>query len=160
MRSGKLDLDDVAVRFEAWRANKHGRLIPAELWRAALGLLDRFSQSAICRRLRVSPARFKQVRERAKAGAAGASRRPRKDDEPGGLRPQSSPASVAMVPAEGAFVELPAVGVAVSEVGRGYRLVLESGRGTLTLLTGAPDDELVESVCRFVLGAMGSGARP
>ena len=40
MRSKKAELEDVVKQFEAWRAKPHGRLIPEELWKAALGLLD------------------------------------------------------------------------------------------------------------------------
>jgi hypothetical protein len=174
MRSGKLDLDGVAGRFEAWRANKRGRLIPAVLWRAALSLLDRYTASAICLRLRLGPARFKQVRQAAMAEVAGGSRGRGKGDDRRSLRaprPQPLPAPVAMIPADRAFVEFPALGVTVtgasgrceapSATAAGYRLVLESARGTLILLTRAPDGELVDVVCRFVLGAMGSGgAKP
>ena len=40
MRSKKAELEDVVKQFEAWRAKPHGRLIPEELWKAALGLLE------------------------------------------------------------------------------------------------------------------------
>ena len=63
MRSKKAELEDVVKQFEAWRAKPHGRLIPEELWKAALGLLDRYAPSTICSHLRVNAARFKQVRE-------------------------------------------------------------------------------------------------
>jgi hypothetical protein len=176
MRSGKLDLDDVVALFEGWRANKQGRLIPAGLWQAAIGLLDRYSPSAICRRLRLSPARFKEVRQAAVAGAADGSRGAgvpvRGGDRQAVRAPRPLPARVAAVRGERAFVEFPALGVAIGEVagprGRGEvppasagcRLVLESATGTLTVLTRAPDDDLVDAVCRFVLGAVGRGARP
>lgn len=167
MRSGKLDLDDVVALFEGWRANKQGRLIPGGLWQAAIGLLDRYSPSAICRRLRLSPARFKEVRQTGMAAAAGG---PVKSGDRQAVR-APRPLPVPAAPATGAFVEFPALGVAIGEVAgpRGSsavppasaacRLVLESATGTLTVLTRAPDDDLVDAVCRFVLGAVGRGAR-
>jgi hypothetical protein len=169
MRSGELDLEGVAAQFAAWRANKQGRLIPAALWRSAIRLLDRHSGTAICRRLRLCPARFKQAREGAIAGVGRL--QPRQEaDRRRAPRPQRV-ATMAMVPAGGAFVELPAVGMTVGDVvgargdeappvpAGGCRLVLESARGILSLVTRAPDGDLTEAVCRFVLGGMGSGSR-
>ena len=40
MRSKKTDLEEVLEQFEAWRAKPHGRLIPEELWKGAVSLLD------------------------------------------------------------------------------------------------------------------------
>lgn len=53
MRTKKPEIEEVLRQFETWRANRHGRLIPEELWKAAVGLLDRYSASTICRHLRV-----------------------------------------------------------------------------------------------------------
>ncbi len=173
MRGGKADLEDVAARFETWRANKRGRLIPAELWRATLGLLNRYSPNAVCRRLRLDPTRLKQVRRGGIAGSAGGTRPCRKGSERREARRaevKPRPARLAMVPAGRAFVEFPALGVALGEATEtgsmrdgppvGYRLVVESATGTLILLTRAPGGDLVEAMCRFVLGAMGGGVRP
>ena len=62
MRSKKPELEEVVKQFKAWRSKPHARLIPEELWNAALGLLDRYSPSTICVHLRLNARRFKQVR--------------------------------------------------------------------------------------------------
>ena len=46
MRSRKAGLSEVEKQFESWRSKPHGRLIPEELWNAAVGLLDRYTPSA------------------------------------------------------------------------------------------------------------------
>ncbi len=63
MRSRKAGLSEVEKQSESWRSKPHGRLIPEELWNAAVGLLDRYTPSAICRHLRLNSARFKKVRK-------------------------------------------------------------------------------------------------
>ena len=147
MRSGKPDLDDVVARFEDWRANKQDRLIPRELWRAALGLLDRYSAYAVCQGLRISPARLQQVRQQG-------GRKGRRLVAKGTTAKASSATG-------GAFVELPALGVAVGGVtAAGFRLVLESATGTLTLVSRTPGEELAEAACRLVREALGGGCRP
>ena len=39
MRSRKAELSEVEKQFESWRSKPHGRLIPEELWNAAVGLI-------------------------------------------------------------------------------------------------------------------------
>lgn len=176
MRSRKLELEDVVRQFEAWRAKPHGRLIPEELWRAALGLLDRYAPSTICRHLRVGPARFKQVREarglaversmrrgRSSFGERAVRTRPHRSTAPGRM--------IALTPGRNGFVELPPLGVGfmggmtaptLGEVDRGRagcRLTLESALGTFTLVTANAELRWVDAFCRFVLGALVDGSR-
>ena len=117
MRSKKAELEDVVKQFEAWRAKPHGRLIPEELWKAALGLLDRYAPSTICSHLRVNAARFKQVRESGGAvvgekrfkghGRTGATGR-----SPRTVQDRSAAERVtALAPSGNAFVELPQFGM-------------------------------------------------
>lgn len=178
MRSRKPDLESVRAAFEGWRAKPHGRLIPDKLWRAAVGLLDRYSSSTICHHLRLNPARFKQVREA--RNVAPSERRPRRRREAEGTvgrmsrtgrRLRTTPHQVSLAPRGKAFVELPSLRVAggggivpptVAETPRGTagcRLTLESAAGTLTVVTPTPDPVLADAVCRFVLGALGDGSR-
>ncbi len=63
MRTKKPELEEVVRQFETWRSKRDGRLIPEELWKAALSLLDRYAPSTICRHLRLNAGRFKQIRE-------------------------------------------------------------------------------------------------
>ncbi len=174
MRSKKAELEDVVKQFEAWRAKPHGRLIPEELWKAALGLLDRYAPSTICSHLRVNAARFKQVRESGGAvvgekrfkghGRTGATGR-----SPRTVQDRSAAERVtALAPSGNAFVELPQFGMGLGggmmtpplgEVQHGAsrcRLTVESAAGSLTVVTasGEGENELVEAVCRFVLGAL------
>jgi len=89
MRTKKAGLEVVLEQFEARRAKPHGRLIPDELWNAALGLLDRYTPSTICSHLRLNAQRFEQIGEgRSVAvgesgpmglGRPGAARRGRRD---------------------------------------------------------------------------------
>ena len=179
MRSKKAELEDVVKQFEAWRAKPHGRLIPEELWKAALGLLDRYAPSTICSHLRVNAARFKQVRESGGAvvgekrfkghGRTGATGR-----SPRTVQDRSAAERVtALAPSGNAFVELPQFGMGLGggmmtpplgEVQHGasrYRLTVESAAGSLTVVTasGEGENELVEAVCRFVLGALEGSSR-
>lgn len=81
------DLDDVHAQFEAWRTGARGRRsIPEPLLRAAVALLDRYTPSTICRRLRLNAARLRRARQALK-----------------GTHAQSAGV-------DGAFVELPALG--------------------------------------------------
>jgi len=177
MRSKKPELEDVGDQFEAWRAKPHGRLIPAELWKAALGLLDRYSASTICGHLRLNAGRFKQMREsrgvvveqRRRIGRrrSGASvRGPRK------LLHRSSASEQITTLASGrnAFLELPPLGVGggimtprlreAERVPAGFRLTLESAFGTLSVVTSRSSEEaLAEAVCRVVLGALTDSSR-
>lgn len=171
MRSKKPELEEVVDQFEAWRAKPHGRLIPAELWKAALGLLDRYSPSTICGHLHLNAGRFKQMREargvveeRGRIGRrrSGASvRGPRKL-----LHRSSAPEQVfGLAPGQNAFIELPPLSVGggimaprlreAERVPAGFRLTLESAFGTLSVVTSRSSEEgLVEAVCRVVLGAL------
>ena len=178
MRSTRPDLDSVLAEFNAWRAKPRGRRIPDRLWTAALELRDRYASSTICRHLRLNPARFKQVRE-VRDVASGA-RRPRRQRRGGdtegwaprpGLRLRAAPRRVSVAPRRDTFVELPLLtgacgggpsaptGCAVPRGTAGWRLILESGAGTLTLVTATPSHGLVDAVCRVVLGALRNGSR-
>jgi hypothetical protein len=151
MSSTRGDLDGVVAKFEGWRAKRHSRAIPDELWAAAIRLLDGYTASAICRALGLNPARFKQMRET--RGVSGARRR--------------AAAAVAR-PEGGGFIELAPPRLALgggmapraerTHGASGCRLTLESTAGTLSLVTAAPGPGLVEAVCRFVLGALGDGS--
>ena len=180
MRSRKPKLEDVVKQFEAWRAKPHGRLIPEELWKAALGLLDHYAPSTICSHLRVNPARFKQVRKsggavvdekrvkgRGRTGATGRSPRTVQDRS-------AAERVTALAPSGKAFVELPQFGKGLGsgmmtppplcEVQHGasrFRLTVESAAGSLTVVTasGEGENELVEAVCRFVVGALEGSSR-
>jgi hypothetical protein len=171
MRSKKPELEEVVSQFEAWRAKRHGRLIPDELWEAALSLLDRYPPSTICRHLRLDAGRFKQIRV-ARDGVkgsrtAGSGRSGRRGER----RNAAGEPAMALAPRSNGFVELPALGVGIGsgmsaamlhEFERGpagCRLSLESSVGTLTLVTASRDGGLVEAVCRLVLGAFANGSR-
>ena len=178
MRSRKLELEDVVRQFEAWRAKPHGRLIPEELWKAALGLLDRYAPSTICRHLRMSPARFKQVRE-ARDMVVAEERRMRRGRSDFGQRAgrtgrhrSAVPGRMmALGPSRNGFVEFPPLGVGLGggttaptlrdvEGGpAGCRLTLESALGTFTLVTAKAEGGLVDAFCRFVLSALVDGFR-
>jgi hypothetical protein len=57
-------LEGVLGEFEKWRARRRGRsAIPEKLLCAAVDLVDRYSSTTICRRLRLNPGRFKEARE-------------------------------------------------------------------------------------------------
>ncbi|MGH9320456.1 MAG: hypothetical protein ACRD21_13375 [Vicinamibacteria bacterium] len=174
MRRKKAGLEDVLGQFEAWRAKPHGRLIPDELWNAALGLLDRYRPSRICSHLRLNAGRFRQIREARGVvvgdtdamgrGRSGAARRGRR-------RCSAAEQVFALAPSRDAFVELPQFGVGfgggimaarprdVERVPAGCRLTLESGTGTLTVVTANHEHSLVEAVCRFALGALTDSSR-
>lgn len=173
MRSKKPELEEVVEKFESWRAKRQGRLIPDELWKAALSLLDRYSPSTICRHLRLNSKRFKQVREArggVKASRTMGSGRAGSRGE-GHRNATTAERVTALAPRNNAFVELPALGVGIGsglsaamlheserEPG-GCRLSLESAAGTLTLVTVGRERKLVEAVCRLVLGAFANGSR-
>lgn len=178
MRSRKLELEDVVRQFEAWRAKPHGRLIPEELWKAALGLLDRYAPSTICRHLRMSPARLKQVREARDlvVGEERPMRRGRSDlgrraARTGRHRSAAPGRMIALAPSRNGFVEFPPLGVgfgggttapSLRDVERGpagCRLSLESALGTFTVVTANAERGLVDAFCRFVLGALADGSR-
>ena len=171
MRSKKPELEEVARQFETWRAKRQGRLIPDELWKAALSLLDRYAPSTICRHLRLDAGRFKQIRE-SRGGVKGirtvVRRRPGSAKK--GRNSTSKPVK-ALAPRSNNFVELPSVGVDIGsglsaamlrefEGGpAGCRLSLESAAGTLTFATVGQESRLVEAVCRLVLGTFADGSR-
>ena len=177
MRSRKLGLEEVVDRFESWRSKPHGKLIPAELWKLALELLDRHSPSTICSRLRLNAGRFKEMREargiiegernhigRVRAGGSLGGPRPRQNES-------SGPEPVfGLVHGGRAFLELPPLGVGgglLSQASRegfgpmsqGCRLTLESAGGTLSLVTAGREHEFVEAVCRLMLVALTDRAR-
>jgi hypothetical protein len=134
-------LDEVEAQFETWRAGGHGRrAFPERLWRAAVGLLDRYPPSVVCQRLRLNATRFARVRE-----ALG-----------------SPPAKV---PA--AFVELPALhGLAAptiamdgSDPSIACRVVLDTAAGArLSVELAQVDAVTLAWVCRSMLAA-GADAR-
>lgn len=171
MRTKKPELEEVLRQFETWRANRQGRLIPKELWKAAVGLLDRYSASTICRHLGLDAGRFKQIRE-AHGGVKGSRAvGRRRSSSPRERRNVASKPVKALAPRNNAFVELPALGVGTGsglsaamlrepEGGpAGCRLSLESAAGTLTFATVGQERRLVEAVCRLVLGAFADGSR-
>jgi hypothetical protein len=134
------DLDKVHAQFEAWRAAGHARrAFPERLWRAAVGLLDRYPSSVVCRRLRLNATRLARVREALGATRAGGA---------------------------AAFVELPALhalaaptmaGAAAVE-GTGprsaCRVVLEPATGgRLSVELARVDAAWLEVVCRSLLAA-------
>ena len=168
MRSKKPGLEEVLEQFETWRAKPHGRLIPDELWKAAVSLLDRYSPSTVCSRLRLNATRFKQVREagRAKANGALARRRRGQAEEQSGQPGKRTSGQMTTFSAGGnGFLELPPLDIGrgmmsatlreYERVPAGCRLTLESAIGTLSVVTSRSSEcELVEAVCQFVLGAM------
>lgn len=171
MRSRKPELEEVVRQFEAWRANRRGRLIPDELWKAALSLLDRHCPSTICRRLRLDAGRFKRIRE-ARRGVKGIrSMGGGRSDSRGERRNGRAAPVMALAARNNAFVELPTLGVGMGsdtsaamlrEFERGpagCRLSLESAVGTLTLVTVGQERRLVEAVCRLVLGTFANGSQ-
>lgn len=178
MRSTRPDLDSVLAEFDAWRAKPRRRRIPDRLWTAALELLDRYASSTICRHLRLNPARFKQARE--VHDVASGARRPRRQRRGVGIegwaarpgrRLRAAPHQGTGAPRRNTFVELPLLtgacgsGPSAPPVGAvpcgtaGWRLILESGAGTLTMVTATPSPGLVDAVCRVVLGALRNGSR-
>ena len=178
MRSRKLELEEVVRQFEAWRAKPHGRLIPEELWKAALGLLDRYAPSTICRHLRLNAGRFKQVREARDlvVGKERPKRRGRSDfgqraARRGRHRSAAPGRMIALAPGRNGFVEFPPLGVgfgggttaptlrAVERAPAGCRLTLESALGTFTLVTANAERGWVDAFCRFVLSALVDGSR-
>jgi len=176
MRSKKPELEDVVDQFEAWRAKPHGRRIPAELWKAALGLLDRYSPSTICGYLRLNAGRFKQMREaRGVLKEKGRIGRRRSGASVRGLRKLLHRSSareqvLGLAPGRNAFIELPPLGVGggimtptlreVERVPAGFRLTLESAFGTLSVVTlRSSEGGLIDAVCRFVLDAIADNPR-
>ena len=174
MRSEKPDLEEVLEQFEGWRTKPHGRLIPDELWKAAVSLLDRYSPSTICSRLRLNAIRFKQVREAGIAKPNGALARRRLGQAEGRSVRSGRTASgriTTLATGRNAFIELPALGVGrgtqspstlreVDQVPTGCRLTLESAYGTLSVVTLRNSDEgLIDAMCRFVLGAIAGSSR-
>ena len=159
--------------------NRGNRIEPTEIARVLDGLLDRYAPSTICSHLRVNAARFKQVRESGGAvvgekrfkghGRTGATGR-----SPRTVQDRSAAERVtALAPSGNAFVELPQFGMGLGggmmtpplgEVQHGAsrcRLTVESAAGSLTVVTasGEGENELVEAVCRFVLGALEGSSR-
>ncbi len=176
MRSTRPDLDRVLTEFDAWRAKPRGRLIPDRLWKAAVGLLDGYSSSLICRQLRLNPTRFKQARD-ARGVVARPSRpagRRRRTTAAGGVprtrRRAGAPDRVLPRIRGRAFAELPPLAVAgaggtmpapMSDAPRraaACRLIVESAAGTLTVVTAMPPQGLVNALCRVVLGALADRA--
>jgi hypothetical protein len=177
MRSTRPDLERVLAEFDAWRAKPRGRLIPDRLWKAAVGLLDGYSSSLICRQLRLNPTRFKQARE-ARGVVARPSRpagRRRRRTVAAGWVPRTgrragAPDRVMTLTRGRAFAELPPLAVAgtggimpatVSDAPRraaACRLIVETAAGTLTVVTAMPHQGLVDAVCRVVLGALADGS--
>ena len=171
MRTKKPELEEVVSQFETWRSKRDGRLIPEELWKAALSLLDRYAPSTICRHLRLNAERFKQIREARgcvkgnRTVGRGGSGSPRK------RRNVTARPEKALTHRSNGFVELPPVGVDIGsglsaavlrelEGGRaGCRVSLESAAGRLTFATVGQERRLVEAVCRLLLGAFADGSR-
>jgi hypothetical protein len=156
MRARKPSLDDVVAEFEEWRSKPHERLIPERLWRSAIALADRHAPSAIAKRLRLSPARFKEKRaalgtEVVRAAPRGRRRRRAggdKDAESRGRVSASVFAEIVPVP-EGSVIGrtgTPSVG--------GYRLVLESARGTIAVSAPTGDRGLVEAMWQVMSGVL------
>ncbi len=55
------DLVSVRSSFRRWRERRsHREPIPELLWQRALALIESYSPAAICRELKLNPARFKQ----------------------------------------------------------------------------------------------------
>lgn len=177
MRSTRPDLERVLAEFDAWRARPRGRLIPDRLWTAAVGLLDRYSVSRICRQLRLNPTRFKQARDarglvanpsrpvgrRGRGAAAGwGPRTGRRTGAPDRLMPRTRGRVFAELPplaGAGAGGIMPAPMSAAPRRAAACRLIVESAAGTLTMVTATPSHGLVDAVCRAVLGALRNGAR-
>lgn len=166
MRSKRVDLDEVAGEFETWRASREERRIPESLWSAAVGLLDRHAPSAICRRLRLSPQRFKEVcaaREggtRAAAAAEGVRRAVAGGSRPGretamAVRPRA-------LPSVRGFLEMAPMMLAPTDPAPGSpgcRVVLETAGGTVTVVAAAaPAAALLEAAIRMAVGLLGPRA--
>ncbi len=161
MRTARSDLDSVAARFQAWRASRpRRRALPDRLWRAAVGLLDRHSSSAICRRLRLNQSRFKRARE--VFAAAGATTR---TTDNGGWRSRTYRRVIPR--ARRAFVELPPLALQPGRQLEAHgmpgecRLVLEGGTGArLSVEFARVEPSWLRSVCTLLLGAGPAWARP
>jgi hypothetical protein len=130
-------LEEVHAQFEAWRADSgHARrAFPERLWRAAVGLLDRYPSSVVCRRLRLNATRFARVREA--LGLPGAK-------------------------ARAAFVELPALHALAAPVmamdgsdpSIACRVVLDTAAGArLSVELARVDAATLAWVCRSMLAA-------
>jgi len=167
-------LEAVLAEFEKWRARRGGReAIPKRLWDAAVDLVDRYSSTAICRRLRLNQGRFKTACEERGVVSGGGGRRraggTRRRASGNGLRHRRARPGVGLVPAAKTFVELPPPFAANGAVvfppaaavmprsGAGIRLRLESAAGDLTVSMARPDPVLADAVCQFVRGALGRG---
>jgi len=161
MRSASAGLESVARRFEAWRlARPRRRGLPDRLWRAAVGLLDRHTPSAICRRLGLNASRFKRARE--DFGGAGSAALARGD----GGRP--SKRKRREIPrARRAFVELPSLGLVrpgqeleAPGMRAECRVVLEGVAGArLSVELARVDPAWLSSVCALLLDAAPASAR-
>jgi hypothetical protein len=169
-------LEAVLGEFEKWRARRRGRsAIPEKLWCAAVDLVERYSSTTICRRLRLNPGRFKEVREARGVPSGERGLRWRRRAGSGGRRSGSGRRfslgrhRVALVPAPKTFVELPSpnapggVGVfppsvVMPRTTPGIRLTLESATGMLTVSTATADSVLADAVCQFVRSALGRSA--
>lgn len=161
MRSRKVDLEDVVEAFESWRADREHRRIPEDLWKVAVGLLDRYAPSTICRHLRLNLDRFRAVqRELGATPRRGGGRRRSTAGRRAGAVAQrvvSQSSSITPVNATG-FMELtPSLrSVAEAAAGSHCRLTLENGTGTLSVVSSASDALLLEAVCRVAIGMLGT----
>jgi hypothetical protein len=159
MRAKRPDLDDVIAEFEEWRSTPHKRRIPERLWRSAIALVDRHAPSTISRHLRLSPARFKEMRAALGAVTVEAASTPKRRRR----RAARGRKALAKAPGRaGVFAELvPASGVVptvarveMASVG-GYRLVLESARGIIAVSTPTTEDRaLVEAMRQAMHGVL------
>ena len=134
------DLDGVHAQFEAWRAAGHiRRAFPERLWRAAVGLLDRYPSSVVCRRLRLNATRFARVREALGSAQAGQA------------------AAFVELPALQAWSTAVAVGAGAADGSGpsiGCRVVLETATGArLSVELARVDAATLAWVCQSMLAA-------
>ena len=166
------DLDDVRAQFEAWRTGPRTRGLPADLWRAAVELADRYRSSTICRQLGLNQSRFKRMRQTLSGLERDGFARGRglRGGAPpgrcGGGRGRSASGDGAEVGLEQpGFLELPRVAIGVGEdIGRCLppdtsdgeaqgHLGMENGAGArLTVFLARADPILVNAIWRLVLG--------
>ena len=126
------DLNEVRARFETFRATRqHGTRIPSELYRAAIDLLDRYSENQICGELQLDPERFRRRRATLSQG-------PRvKRQKPSKRQPRPEPTR---------FVEVP---LAMPAPGREVRVQIERADGLrLTVSVGADEWLRIEALAR------------